>query len=100
MDQVFDNLDRSENQAVQAEARLPHHVIQKRIILDQIQLLVDDLERWVEDGGVTAQFLRFYAHLLLFLEQVALLPRREVLEKAIEWYVMLSSLLILIKVLF
>lgn len=84
IDQVFENLDKCENTRVFAEAHLPHHVVQKHLILDQIRALVDDAEKWIEEPNVGTQFLRFATHLLLFLEQIALLPRREVLERAIE----------------
>lgn len=78
LNDVFASIESSNNVNVQKEARDPHHIIQKHIILDEIPELLLKLEEWIKGADVTAHFKRFAAHLVLFLEQIGQAYRKDV----------------------
>lgn len=84
LNEVFDALESSKNPIVRDEARKRDHIIQKYIILDEIPKLVNYLEDWAENSMVDTQFLRFAAHLVLFLEQIGQANNRQSVEKIVE----------------
>lgn len=84
LNEVFTSLESSISKLVREEAKEPQHLIQKHIILDDINILVQDLQEWAEGANVTAHFLRFSAHLVLFLDQVGRANNRESVERVLE----------------
>lgn len=84
LNEVFTSLESSKSKSVREEAKEPQHLIQKHIILDDINILVQDLQEWAEGAKVTTHFLRFSAHLVLFLDQVGRANNRESVERVLE----------------
>lgn len=84
LNEIFATLDASNNKTVMTEAHIPEHVIQKHLILDQIPELFKALDEYVDDGGVSTQFLRFTTHLVLFLDQIGRAHQRDLVEKVLE----------------
>ncbi|CAG9773100.1 unnamed protein product [Ceutorhynchus assimilis] len=87
LNDVFSNLASSENRVVREEAKEPQHVVQKHIVLDEIMVLLKELEEWSESANVSTQFLRFAAHLVLFLDQIGQANRRDCVEAVVEAYI-------------
>ncbi|CAH0555792.1 unnamed protein product [Brassicogethes aeneus] len=85
LNDVFVSLDSSKNVKVREESRKPEHIIQKYIILDEIPKLINQLEDWIEESNLDTQFLRFAAHLVLFLEQIG--QTHHSVEKILEAYI-------------
>ncbi|XP_050509495.1 nuclear pore complex protein Nup107 [Diabrotica virgifera virgifera] len=87
LNEIFSNLESSKNVRVREEARKPEHIIQKYIILDEIQTLLLKFEEWIEEDNVPTNFLRFLAHLVLFFEQIGQGHHRGIIEKVLEAYI-------------
>lgn len=84
LNEVFENLESSKNKTVRDEAKESEHIIQKYIILDEIPALLKELEEWSEGANVSTHFLRFSAHLVLFLDQIGRGNRRDCIERVVE----------------
>ncbi|XP_030749921.1 nuclear pore complex protein Nup107 [Sitophilus oryzae] len=87
LNDVFTTLESSKNKTVREQAKERERIIQKYIILDEIPALLRDLEEWVEGTNVSTQFLRFAAHLVLFLDQIGQGHKQVGIEKVIEAYI-------------
>lgn len=87
LNEVFSNLESSTKARVRQEAQLPEHLIQKYIVLNEISKLLETLSNWTESGYVSHHFLRFVAHLVLFLDQIGQCQDREHVEKILESYI-------------
>ncbi|XP_044748936.1 nuclear pore complex protein Nup107 [Coccinella septempunctata] len=87
LNEIFQKLESTSPQNVVMEAKSPEHIIQKLLILDEINQLVKVIEEWVSDAKASTMFLRFVTHLMLFLDQIGQLNSREIVETCIEQYV-------------
>ncbi|KAL1509474.1 hypothetical protein ABEB36_004200 [Hypothenemus hampei] len=87
LNQVFENLESCKNKSVRDEAKESEHMIQKYIILDEITTLLNELQELSESANVSTQFLRFIAHIALFLDQIGQANRRDCVEKVLEAYI-------------
>ncbi|XP_012255670.2 nuclear pore complex protein Nup107 [Athalia rosae] len=67
---IFDALQASKYSNIREQSNKPDHIIQKYLILDEIPKLMEEIEILVDSGTCTSQFLRFLAHLTLFLRQI------------------------------
>ena len=70
LEDIFSELQSSKNPKIRDQAVKPDHLIQKYLILDQIPKLMKKIESWIDSGDCDSQFLRFIAHLILFLRQI------------------------------
>lgn len=86
MNDIFAALESSKHQTVTTEAAKPSHIIQKLIILDEIEKLMSKIEEWLDEPTAT-HFLRFITHLVLFFEQIGQTQRRDVIERVLEGYI-------------
>ncbi|XP_065155579.1 nuclear pore complex protein Nup107 isoform X2 [Atheta coriaria] len=86
INEIFAALEASKTKTVQRESLLLDHIIQKFIILEEYNNLLDAIADWILDPNISTQFLRFVSHLLLFLEQIDQVNNREITEKVIEEY--------------
>lgn len=84
LNEVFNRLETSNNSVVSKEARMDMHIIQKYIILDDIPTLMEVYNKWLEEPHLNTQFLRFSAHMVLFLEEIGQIHSRDVPEKILE----------------
>ncbi|KAF2900316.1 hypothetical protein ILUMI_05870 [Ignelater luminosus] len=84
LNKVFSCLEASENSTVRTEAKMQDYIIQKYVILDEIPKLMEALNEWVEDPTTSSQFLRFVAHLVLFLELIGQSGQKDVTEKVVQ----------------
>lgn len=100
INEIFASLEASKNQTVSSEAEKPNHIIQKLIILDEIEKLMSKIEEWLEETTITTHFLRFLTHLVLFFEQIGQTQRRDVIERVLEGYVLLFSCTLIILMFF
>ncbi|KAF7269580.1 nuclear pore complex protein Nup107 [Rhynchophorus ferrugineus] len=87
LNDVFANMESSKNRNVREQSKEPEHIIQKYIILDEIPSLLKELEEWVEGANVSVHFLRFAAHLVLFLDQIGHGNKQYSIEKVLEAYI-------------
>lgn len=86
LNEVFKKLRASSKREVHEEASDPKRLIQEFIILEENKELLEKLDVWLEESWVDAQFLRFSAHLVLFLDQIGQISNRSCFEKIIEGY--------------
>ncbi|KAJ8686209.1 hypothetical protein QAD02_022003 [Eretmocerus hayati] len=68
LEDIFYELEASENPTIRTQAHEPAHRIQKFLILDKIP--TGDLESMINKDACDGQFLRFLAHLVMFLRQI------------------------------
>ncbi|XP_060529410.1 nuclear pore complex protein Nup107 [Cylas formicarius] len=85
LNDVFANLESSNSSVIREASCHPQHVIQKYIILDEIYSLLCELEEWCESAST--QFLRFAAHLALFLDHIKENHSRDKVENVIKGYI-------------
>ncbi|ENN75270.1 hypothetical protein D910_02376 [Dendroctonus ponderosae] len=85
--EVFTKLESSKNKAVRDEAKEHEHLIQKYIILDEIQALLKELADWSQSADISTHFLRFTAHVVLFLDQIGQGHKRDCVETVVKSYI-------------
>ncbi|GLV32653.1 Nucleoporin 107kD [Carabus blaptoides fortunei] len=87
LDEVFEKISATRDNRIRDEANSPDHLIQKYLILDQIPHLMKEMETWIMSKNINPQFLRFLAHLVLFLKQIGHSQRDDIANKVLESYV-------------
>lgn len=87
LNDVFLKLQSSRKEEVADEATNIVRVIQKYIILEDIEKLFSYLDEMIQWEATPTPLLRFLVHLILFLDQVGSVNRRDVVEKVLELYV-------------
>lgn len=87
IEDIFDALQASKYLDIRLQSSKPDHLIQKYLILDQIPKLLEEIEAFVDSGTCTSQFLRFIAHLVLVLRQIAKTSNDRVSHKVLAAYV-------------
>ena len=78
LEQIFTELDAHKNGAVKISARSTVNIIQKYLILDDIQSLMRHIEQWLDEdvhSTISPQMLRFLTHLVLFIRQVGCIDK-------------------------
>lgn len=93
LDQVFEKISFSNEDLAREEANLPHHLIQKYLILDQIPQLMATIKTWLDSEYATPQFMRFLVHLVLFLKQIGHCHRHDIADKVFERYDFIFNLM-------
>uniref|UniRef100_T1IIX7 Nuclear pore complex protein n=1 Tax=Strigamia maritima TaxID=126957 RepID=T1IIX7_STRMM len=85
---VFYELSSSPNRSIQAEAKQQFQVIQKFIILDDIDGLLAEMHEWARnDATLSGHMLRFFAHLVLFFRSIGRVSKEEYANVLLEAYV-------------
>lgn len=84
IDEIFEKLEASPIDNIKEEAEDPDHIIQKFLILDQIPQLMIAVGRWITRANISPHFVRFLAHLILFLRQIGHSHNDEIGDKVLE----------------
>ncbi|KAI0211244.1 Nuclear pore complex protein [Lamellibrachia satsuma] len=69
---AFQKVEASPSQKVQTESKEPFHLMQKYIILDDADSLIEEMYEWCRDETVKTppQLVRFMAHIVLFFRTI------------------------------
>ncbi|XP_030848911.1 nuclear pore complex protein Nup107-like isoform X1 [Strongylocentrotus purpuratus] len=86
---IFQELHAHPNQKVEAQAKEKLHLIQKYIILGDIDTLLEEMSEWLRENNPrpSHHLVRFMAHLALTLRSLGLQTREEICVSVIEAYV-------------
>lgn len=87
IEEIFTDLSTRDNIRAVAEDKMT--IIQKCLILDDVQELMRNINQWLDDLKTDGQMLRFIAHIVLFMRQIQRLnPQHEDIgNRAIKTYV-------------
>ncbi|XP_068611124.1 nuclear pore complex protein Nup107 [Brachionichthys hirsutus] len=90
MEKVFEELQASESKRVLEETREHYHVIQKFVIVGDLDGLLEELADWLTASKpLPSHLLRFMAHLVLFFRSLGLALKEEVCVDVLKAYVSL-----------
>ncbi|XP_033471289.1 nuclear pore complex protein Nup107 [Epinephelus lanceolatus] len=90
MEKVFEELQASELKRVLEETREHHHVIQKFVILGDLDGLLEEFSDWLTASKpLPSHLLRFMTHLLLFFRSLGVALKEEVCVDVVKAYVSL-----------
>lgn len=90
MEKVFEELQASESKRVLEETKEHYHVIQKFVILGDLDGLVDEFADWLTASKpLPSHLLRFMTHLLLFFRSLGLALKEEVCVDVLKAYIAL-----------
>uniref|UniRef100_A0A8D3BTU7 Nuclear pore complex protein n=1 Tax=Scophthalmus maximus TaxID=52904 RepID=A0A8D3BTU7_SCOMX len=88
MEKVFDELQASESKRVLEETREHYHVIQKFVILGDLDGLLEEFSDWLKASKpLPSHLLRFMTHLVLFFRSLGLALKDEVCVDVLKSYV-------------
>ncbi|KAG7454659.1 hypothetical protein MATL_G00262070 [Megalops atlanticus] len=90
LEKVFEELQATESKRVLEETKEFYHIIQKFVILGDLDGLVDEFSDWLAAGStLPAHLLRFMAHLLLFYRSLGMQLKEEVSMDILKTYIQL-----------
>uniref|UniRef100_A0A8C4DXK9 Nuclear pore complex protein n=1 Tax=Dicentrarchus labrax TaxID=13489 RepID=A0A8C4DXK9_DICLA len=90
MEKVFEELQASETKRVLEETREHYHVIQKFVILGDLDGLLEEFSDWLTASKpLPSHLLRFMTHLVLFFRSLGLALKEEVCVDVLKAYVSL-----------
>ncbi|XP_028305425.1 nuclear pore complex protein Nup107 [Gouania willdenowi] len=90
MERVFEELQASESKRVLEEMREHYHVIQKFIIIGDLDGLLKEFSDWLTDSKpLPSHLLRFMTHLVLFFRSLGLALKEDVCVDVLKAYVSL-----------
>uniref|UniRef100_A0A669BCY7 Nuclear pore complex protein n=1 Tax=Oreochromis niloticus TaxID=8128 RepID=A0A669BCY7_ORENI len=90
MEKVFEELQSSESKRVLEETREHYHVIQKFVILGDLDGLLEEFSDWLTASKpLPSHLLRFMTHLVLFFRSLGLALKEEVCVDVVKTYVSL-----------
>ncbi|TKS90472.1 Nuclear pore complex protein [Collichthys lucidus] len=90
MEKVFEELQASETKRVLEETREHYHVIQKFVILGDLDGLLEEFSDWLAASKpLPSHLLRFMSHLVLFFRSLGLALKDEVCVDVLKAYVSL-----------
>uniref|UniRef100_A0A3Q2CI85 Nuclear pore complex protein n=1 Tax=Cyprinodon variegatus TaxID=28743 RepID=A0A3Q2CI85_CYPVA len=90
MENVFEELQASESKRVLDEIKEHHHVIQKFVILGDLDGLMDEFSDWLTASKpLPFHLLRFMTHLVLFFRSLGLALKEEVCVDVLKAYISL-----------
>ncbi|CAK8675549.1 unnamed protein product [Clavelina lepadiformis] len=84
---VFEKIGHSPDKSIAEEAKNPNHFIQRCIILNDMDGLLDEILLWIDEESIHPQLLRFAAHLLLILQSFGMTLNYEKCAQILEAYV-------------
>ncbi|XP_077566025.1 nuclear pore complex protein Nup107 [Stigmatopora nigra] len=90
MEKVFEELQASNSKRVLEETKEHHHLLQKFIILGDLDGLLDQFSNWLAASTpLPSHLLRFMSHLVLFFHSMGLALKEDVRVEVLEAYVSL-----------
>lgn len=90
MEKVFEELQASESKRVLEETKEHYHLIQKFIILGDLDGLLEEFSDWLRAAKpLPSHLLRFMSHLLLFFRSLGVALKEEVSVSVLQAYVSL-----------
>uniref|UniRef100_A0A4W6CP18 Nuclear pore complex protein n=1 Tax=Lates calcarifer TaxID=8187 RepID=A0A4W6CP18_LATCA len=90
MEKVFEELQASESKRVLEETKEHYHIIQKFVILGDLDGLLEEFSDWLTASKpLPSHLLRFMSHLLLFFRSLGLALKEEVCVDVLKAYVSL-----------
>ncbi|XP_076015971.1 nuclear pore complex protein Nup107 [Genypterus blacodes] len=90
MEKVFEELQASESERVLGESREHYHIIQKFVILGDLDGLLEEMSDWLTASKpLPSHLLRFMTHLLLFFRSLGLALKEEVCVDVLKAYISL-----------
>ncbi|CAI9738848.1 pore complex Nup107-like [Octopus vulgaris] len=85
---IFSEIESANNPEIQEESKIWFNVIQKFIILNDTNSLVDTMHDWLKkDNQIPQHLVRFMAHLVLVLRTVGLEEKEEKCNEILQGYV-------------
>lgn len=88
---IFHELQATPHKNVETEAKFKLHIVQKYMILDELDVLTEEMAEWLNrsDGGesVSSHLIRFMAHFILTIRSLGLQTREETTVRIIEEFV-------------
>ncbi|KAL8221499.1 UNVERIFIED_CONTAM: hypothetical protein K2H54_068662 [Gekko kuhli] len=92
LEKVFEELQATDKKRVLEENQEHYHVIQKFVILGNVDGLMDEFNRWLsKDRNVLpGHLLRFMTHLILFFRTLGLQTKEEVSVDVLKVYIQVS----------
>ncbi|XP_007664485.1 nuclear pore complex protein Nup107 isoform X1 [Ornithorhynchus anatinus] len=91
LEKVFEELQATDKKRVLEENQEHYHVIQKFLILGDVDGLMDEFNKWLERGRniLPGHLLRFMTHLILFFRTLGLQTKEEVSVEVLKTYIQL-----------
>ncbi|KAL4594082.1 nuclear pore complex protein Nup107, partial [Arapaima gigas] len=90
LEKVFEELQATESKKLLAETKEHYHIIQKFVILGDLDGLVDEFGDWLSSGMcLPSHLLRFMSHLLLFYRSLGMQLKEEVTVDVLKAYIQL-----------
>ncbi|XP_075713041.1 nuclear pore complex protein Nup107 isoform X2 [Rhinoderma darwinii] len=89
LERVFEELQATDKKRVLEENKEHYHIIQKYIILGDVDGLMDELSEWLSKGKnlLLGHLLRFMTHLILFFRTLGLQTKEEVSVEVLTTYI-------------
>lgn len=85
---IFKDIEACDNEVIRKESNLYFNVIQKLIILNDIDSLINKMYEWLtHDQTLPSHFVRFTAHLVLFFQAIGLDSKPEHCNAILKGYV-------------
>uniref|UniRef100_A0A1A8K8U8 Nuclear pore complex protein n=1 Tax=Nothobranchius kuhntae TaxID=321403 RepID=A0A1A8K8U8_NOTKU len=90
MEKVFEDLQASESKRVLDESKEHHHIIQKFVIMGDLDGLMEEFSDWLASSKpLPFHLLRFMTHLVLFFRSLGLSLKEEVCVDVLKAYISL-----------
>ncbi|KAJ8245281.1 hypothetical protein GJAV_G00269060 [Gymnothorax javanicus] len=89
MEKVFDELLATESKRVLDETKECYHIIQKFVIVGDLDGLIGEFSDWLGGETLPAHLLRFMTHLLLFYRSLGMQLKEEVFVDVLKAYIQL-----------
>uniref|UniRef100_A0A2K5PII5 Nuclear pore complex protein n=1 Tax=Cebus imitator TaxID=2715852 RepID=A0A2K5PII5_CEBIM len=91
LEKVFEELQATDKKRVLEENQEHYHIVQKFLILGDIDGLMDEFSRWLSKSrnNLPGHLLRFMTHLILFFRTLGLQTKEEVSIEVLKTYIQL-----------
>ncbi|XP_066579929.1 nuclear pore complex protein Nup107 isoform X2 [Amia ocellicauda] len=91
LEKVFEELQATESKRVLEETKEHYHIIQKFIILGDLDGLLEEFSEWLSGGkpALPSHLLRFMSHLILFYRSLGMQLKEEVAVDVLKAYIQL-----------
>ncbi|XP_006886166.1 PREDICTED: nuclear pore complex protein Nup107 [Elephantulus edwardii] len=91
LEKVFDELQATDKKRVLEENQEHYHIVQKFLILGDIDGLMDEFNKWLSKSRnrLPGHLLRFMTHLILFFRTLGLQTKEEVSVEVLKTYIQL-----------
>ncbi|XP_068937158.1 nuclear pore complex protein Nup107 isoform X1 [Petaurus breviceps papuanus] len=93
LEKVFEELQATDKKRVLEENQEHYHIIQKFLILGNIDGLMDEFNKWLSKGRsiLPGHLLRFMTHLILFFRTLGIQTKEEVSVEVLKAYIQLLT---------